>query len=69
MLGLMVGEQNRRLRDTPESEAAVGDAKCEVLLHFVLVDHRANRQPDRSGIILDGPSGDRNSDTLELTLC
>ena len=46
-----------------------GDVECEVLLHFVLVDHCANREPDRSGIVLGGLPGDRSSDTLELTLC
>ena len=42
------------VRLAAEGEASIGDLEREVLLHLVLVDHRADRQADRGRVMLCG---------------
>src|SRR5215470_18550133 len=53
----------------PEGEPAVGDIERKVLLYLMLVDDRADCEPDRSRIMLARLLCNRSGDTFELTLC
>src|SRR5262245_30981439 len=55
--------------EPPEGEPAVGDFERKVLLYLMLVDDRADCEPDRSCFMLARLLCNRSSDTFELTLC